>query len=213
MKANPDMSRDGQHSCGAYEIKSRYYNEAKEQDYCDKCGCPWEASTPEAEETPAPEIILYSFTYGPVTKERLAAANKGRGPTVLGCNMRLTPIAEAVCNQGIDSHLEACMVPARGDGYEWTGRRSLRLTLSEESVLVFIRRMSEHEDEEAQDTAEWMAEEILRHETPAQLLEHIRSQVRAERMSYMDIARLQSLEDKIDPSDVELLAWVKGCEE
>ncbi len=38
-------------------------------------------------------------------------------------------------------------------------------------------------------------------------LEYLRSQIRAERISYGEIVELQSLTDEIDLSDVELLEW------
>ncbi len=40
-------------------------------------------------------------------------------------------------------------------------------------------------------------------------LEYLRSEIRTERISYGEIAELQSLEKYIDPSDIELLQWVK----
>lgn len=43
-------------------------------------------------------------------------------------------------------------------------------------------------------------------------LEYLRRQIRAERISYGEIAELQSLAPHIDPSDVELLEWA-GVEE
>lgn len=38
-------------------------------------------------------------------------------------------------------------------------------------------------------------------------LEYLRGEIRAERISYGEIAELQGLADQIDPSDVELLEW------
>ena len=38
-------------------------------------------------------------------------------------------------------------------------------------------------------------------------LEYLRGEIRAERISYGEIAELQSLAGHIDPSDVELLQW------
>jgi hypothetical protein len=38
-------------------------------------------------------------------------------------------------------------------------------------------------------------------------LEYLRGEIRAERISYGEIAELQGLADKIDPDDVELLEW------
>jgi hypothetical protein len=41
----------------------------------------------------------------------------------------------------------------------------------------------------------------------ADRLEYLRGEIRAERISYGEIAELQGLVDHIDPSDVELLEW------
>lgn len=38
-------------------------------------------------------------------------------------------------------------------------------------------------------------------------LEYLRGEIRAERISYGEIAELQSLAPYIDPGDVELLEW------
>jgi len=38
-------------------------------------------------------------------------------------------------------------------------------------------------------------------------LEYLRGEIRAERISYGEIAELQSLASEIDPNDVELLEW------
>lgn len=38
-------------------------------------------------------------------------------------------------------------------------------------------------------------------------LEYLRGEIRAERISYEELAELQSLADEIDPGDVELLEW------
>ena len=40
-----------------------------------------------------------------------------------------------------------------------------------------------------------------------QRLEYLRTQIRAECISYGEIAELQSLAEHIDPGDVELLQW------
>ena len=40
-------------------------------------------------------------------------------------------------------------------------------------------------------------------------LEHLRREIRAERISYGEIAELQELAEFIEPDDVELLAWVE----
>lgn len=38
-------------------------------------------------------------------------------------------------------------------------------------------------------------------------LEYLRGEIRAERISYSELAELQDLADQIEPSDVELLEW------
>lgn len=38
-------------------------------------------------------------------------------------------------------------------------------------------------------------------------LEYLRQQIRAENISYAEIAELQSMADQIEPGDVELLEW------
>lgn len=38
-------------------------------------------------------------------------------------------------------------------------------------------------------------------------LEYLRGEIRAERISYGEVAELQGLAEHIDPSDVELLEW------
>ncbi len=44
-------------------------------------------------------------------------------------------------------------------------------------------------------------------------LEYLRGEIRAERISYGEIAELQSLADHIEPGDVELLQWAGVPEE
>jgi hypothetical protein len=44
-------------------------------------------------------------------------------------------------------------------------------------------------------------------------LEYLRGEIRAERISYSELAELQSLVEHIDPSDAELLEWAGVSEE
>lgn len=44
-------------------------------------------------------------------------------------------------------------------------------------------------------------------ETTAERLEYLRGEIRAQRISYGELAELQGLAEHIDPSDVELLEW------
>jgi hypothetical protein len=71
-------------------------------------------------------------------------------------------IVIAAVNQGIDSHLEACFVPDRGDRFSMRtplgirGRISgprLECMVSPESLPVLVRRLMESEDEEAESLA------------------------------------------------------------
>src|SRR6266567_9223730 len=68
----------------------------------------------------------------------------------------------AAVNQGIDSHLEACFVPARGDRFRFRtpagirGRISgsrLECQISSESLPVLIRRLMESGEEAAESLA------------------------------------------------------------
>ena len=43
--------------------------------------------------------------------------------------------------------------------------------------------------------------------TPAERLEYLRGEIRAERISWGEIAELQSLAEHIEPWDTELLEW------
>jgi len=69
-------------------------------------------------------------------------------------------VSEAV-NQGIDSHLEACFCPERGDQYEGGERKAGKLTIcrtldccvSVESFPVLLRRLFESGNEAASSLA------------------------------------------------------------
>lgn len=54
----------------------------------------------------------------------------------------------AAVNQGIDAHLEACFVPARGDRFVHAGSR-LECSLSAQSLPVLVRRLLESDSEPA----------------------------------------------------------------
>lgn len=62
-----------------------------------------------------------------------------------------------IVNQGIDSALEACYIPDRGDQFEHSTREiggvvyctTLECKISPESMPVFLRRLSEDGSEEA----------------------------------------------------------------
>ena len=44
-------------------------------------------------------------------------------------------------------------------------------------------------------------------DTTRERLEYLRREIRAERISYGELAELQGLAEHIDPGDVELLEW------
>jgi len=76
----------------------------------------------------------------------------------------------AAVNQGIDSHLEACFCPGRGDSYEGGKRTAGKLTLcrtleccvSPESLPVLLRRLFELDtDEDVTEAAMSLGEAIL----------------------------------------------------
>jgi len=77
----------------------------------------------------------------------------------------------AAVNEGIDSHLEACYCPDRGDRYEGGKRRAGKLVLcrtlecvvSVESLPVLLRRLSESDlsDPEVEAEGNRLASDIL----------------------------------------------------
>lgn len=70
-------------------------------------------------------------------------------------------VVEAAVNRNpIDSHLEACYVPERGDSYAWNdGGYRLHCTVSAESMPVLLRRLTLVEDDDGE--AESLADSIL----------------------------------------------------
>lgn len=78
-------------------------------------------------------------------------------------------LVKAAVNQGIDSHLQACLTPARGDRYAWqtpigiAGRISgprLECVVSAESLPVLVRRLMESDDDRALSLASGICETI-----------------------------------------------------
>jgi len=73
-------------------------------------------------------------------------------------NDEIRAVIHAV-NQGIDSHLEACNCPERGDTYKWADvkakgkllARKLACVVSAESFPVLLRRLWEIESEAAEN--------------------------------------------------------------
>lgn len=87
-------------------------------------------------------------TFSACWSDELGAAIKAAVTTPY--TMELTKsdaeLVKAAINQGIDSRLEACFIPARGDSYEWDGRR-LNCRVSAESLPILVRRLLENGDE------------------------------------------------------------------
>jgi hypothetical protein len=91
---------------------------------------------------------------GTVTYNAVRSAMHGQPYTMsLTGSDEIRAVVDAV-NQGIDSHLEACFCPQRGDSYEGGKRKAGRLTLcrtlecvvSPESLPVLLRRLFEGDD-------------------------------------------------------------------
>ena len=92
--------------------------------------------------------------HGTVTYKAVRSAMDGQPYTMsLTGADEIRAVVDAV-NQGIDSHLEACFCPQRGDSYEGGKRKAGRLTLcrtlecvvSPESLPVLLRRLFEGDD-------------------------------------------------------------------
>ena len=91
---------------------------------------------------------------GTVTYKAVRRAMVGQPYTMsLTDTDEIRAVVDAV-NQGIDSHLEACFCPQRGDRFEGGKRTAGRFTLcytlecvvSPESLPVLLRRLSEGDD-------------------------------------------------------------------
>ena len=103
----------------------------------------------------------FSFIWTDKLGLAIAEATPKRGYSMsLVSEDRLAVIAAV--NQGIDSHLEACYVPARGDRFSLRtppgirGRISgprLECRVSAQSLPVLIRRLMESENEQAESLA------------------------------------------------------------
>jgi hypothetical protein len=107
---------------------------------------------------------------GSVRYEAVRAAMDGEPYTMsLTGTDEIRAVIKAV-NQGIDSHLEACFCPDRGDRYEGSKRKAGKLTIcrtlecciSVESLPTLLRRLFELDgDEEMVDAAMSLGSDIL----------------------------------------------------
>jgi hypothetical protein len=92
----------------------------------------------------------------PIPYAAVRQAMRGKPYTASLVGADAAVVIEAV-NAGIDSHLEACFVPDRGDRFEAGERRigetvvarTIECTISPESLPVLLRRLSEAGTDEA----------------------------------------------------------------
>lgn len=106
-------------------------------------------------------------TFSAMWTEQLGKAILLKAPTIypmdlVGMDAEVVKIA---VNKGIDSRLEACFIPARGDSYTVTdgGRfcgRRLACKVSRESLPVLLRRLMELGNEHAEYLASCICETI-----------------------------------------------------
>ena len=98
---------------------------------------------------------------------RKAAGDKPFTASLVGA---AAAVAQKAVNIGIDSALEACFVPDRGDRYTHGERRvrgrllttTLEMVVSIESLPTLIRRLFElHGTDDEQNEAQQLAEDIL----------------------------------------------------
>ena len=107
---------------------------------------------------------------GTVTYEAIRRAMGGKPYTMSITDTDEKRAVAEVVNQFIDSHLEACYCPERGDRFEGGKRKAGKLTLchtlecrvSPESLPVLLRRQFELDtDEHVADAAMSLAGDIL----------------------------------------------------
>jgi len=107
---------------------------------------------------------MLSFSYGTTPVETIREALPEFYPMELVGDA--ADVVHEIVNQGIDSHLDACNMPSRGDRYTWlapaASRRVCRLSchVSRESMIVLLRRLEEYQtqhwqtDEEEEENSE-----------------------------------------------------------
>ena len=94
--------------------------------------------------------MTMTHTFGTTPKNEIIAACKGE-PYVMYLNGTDAQVVQTAVNQGIDSHLEACFVPDRGDSYAvagFQGQERLVCVVSPESLSVLMRRLFETDTED-----------------------------------------------------------------
>lgn len=90
---------------------------------------------------------MNTYSFGTAPAEEITRALKGEHYPM---NLRGADaeVVHRAVNQGIDSHLEVCFLPSRGDSFEvyWD---LLKCNVSPESMLVLLRRLFENGADEA----------------------------------------------------------------
>ena len=108
-------------------------------------------------------MSILTYTYGTtppvIIRERLDAMGEPFTAQLVGATGEMV---ETLVNQGIDSHLEACFLPDRGDAFEWvagTPRRARHLScvVSPESMIVLLRRLNELSETECAEAEDAMS--------------------------------------------------------
>lgn len=105
----------------------------------------------------------FSACWSPALDQALAQACKEPytmslvGPDAKAC--------QTAVNQGIDSHLEACFIPDRGDSFKPQQRGNLPVValecrVSPQSLPVLVRRLLESDDENANSLASGICETL-----------------------------------------------------
>ena len=95
---------------------------------------------------------------------------QGPEPYPMSLTGKAIDVVTAAVNRGIDSHLEACFIPDRGDSFMPGKRetattficRTLECKISQESMPVLLRRLFDLEgSEEFEDEGRSVASDIL----------------------------------------------------
>jgi hypothetical protein len=94
-----------------------------------------------------------------VSYDLIREAMKGEPYTLQGAGNDGKHVEKAV-NQGIDSRLEACFCPSRGDRFEWKGGK-LHCVVSVESFPVLVRRLFEMDNDENEGEPGLLASDML----------------------------------------------------
>lgn len=101
--------------------------------------------------------MKYKFTACWSDKLGAAIKEQSKGLYPMALTKTEAECVKAAVNKGIDSHLEACFMPDRGDSYVWNGHR-MECEVSPESLPVLVRRLMESGNEAAESLASCICE-------------------------------------------------------